>query len=438
LPLLDTNVVNKLARTSKEVWMKKDREKRRMASARTRAESHESGFTRTAIKVPKGMEFFTPSLKGNRVDIVPYKVTEAGNKNADPGFLYYERTYFVHRGVGAEEQAYCCLRKNFDKKCPICEHRARLAKDPKADKDILKALEPKERQLFNIYDYGDSEKSVQLWDISFHNFGKALDEKVMNGDDGEYDLFFAPENGFTLKLAFKEKSFPGGGRPFKDCSDIEFKPRKAPISDEVLEAAANLDTLLLELSYEELKKIFMQTEDDDEEDDEDDDDEKDDEDEEDDEEEEDEKPAKKPSSKKPPKAEEVDDDDDDEDEPEDDDELPTAKSKGIKVGTMVEHDEHGTCEVVHVSTDGTSLRLKDEDDDVHKAIGVADVKLIKKKSSKKVEEDDDDEDDDEPPPKKNSKVKSRKDDFDEDDEEDDDEEDEPVKKKSARRNRDED
>jgi hypothetical protein len=441
------------------------RRERKMGSARKKAESHEAGFARTAIKVPPTVSLFALPKKSARIDLIPYELSsDNAELEMEKGDLWYEKTYFVHRSIGANEDAFCCLRKNFNKKCPICEHRARLARDPKADKDLLKGLEPKERQLFNVFDHNEPEMGVQLLDVSYHLFGKMVDAKVENGDKnkkgvGEYDTFFDPDNGYTIKVGTKEKSF--NGRSFMEASDIEFKKREEPLDEELLNAATALDTLLLEKSYEDLKKIFLQTSDEDDEDDEDDDDDQDDDDEdEDDDEGEDGASSKstsrkrsdssKSSSKKSSKREEEEDDEDDEDdddEPpksskkggktssksstkdsdddEDDDEddedeedevkgKPTAKSKGIKVGTTVVHDDYGDCEVVHVSPDGTSLRIKDEDDDVHKAIGVDEVEVKVKKKKK-------DDDEDEPP--KSSKKKKRRDDFedDEDDDEDDDE-----------------
>jgi hypothetical protein len=439
-----------------EVGMTKreKRQERRVASARTRAENREQAFERTAIKVPSGMQVFTLPKKGCRVAIIPYEVSVKTNKYAKPGDLYYEKTYFVHRGVGPEEQAFVCPRRNFDQKCPICEHRAKLNRDPKADKESVKALEPKQRQIFNIIDLSDLEKGVQLFDISYHLFGKKLDDKVENGDDGEYDQFFHPDEGFSLKLGVNEKSF--NGRSFNEVGDIDFKPYKEPIAEELLASAADLDKLLIPVEYEKLKKLFLQTDDEDDEDDEDEEEDDDDDDspppkkkgkvkdEEDDDEEEEKEAPKKKSSKKPAKKADPDDDDDDSSESDDDDEdddpppkkkLPTAKSAGIKLGSKVKHKEHGVCEVVHISPDGTSLRLKDEDDDVQKAIGVAEVKLIEK-SKAKPKDDDDDEDE---PPKKSSK-KSRKDSFDDDDDDDDDEEeddeddeDEEVKPKKGKK-----
>lgn len=355
------------------VSSRKKREERRYADPRKRAEEHQSGFERTVFNVPEGMKVFSLKKDGvYRIDILPYIVGE-GNPFADAGMLHYERTFFTHRGIGPESNSYVCLRKTFKKDCPICDHRARMGRDPDEDADLVKALAPKERQLFNVIDLSNPDDGVQLWEISFHLFGKLLDTKIKNDDEGDYGDFFKLDSGLLLKLGVEEKSF--GGKDFYEVRDIEFKARKQQYDDSMLEQAGILDDLLVEMEYDALKAIFLQTSEAD-----------------DDVKEEDDEPAPKPkgrtsrTSKAKPKAEEP--DDDDADEPE--------TATGLKVGDKVEHDEFGLCTVKHISSDGTSLRLEDEDGELHKAISPLDVEPV---------DSDDDAEDDEPEEKPKGKGK---------------------------------
>ncbi len=436
--------------------MKSSKERRRkVLSARKQAEEHKSGFDNTALAIPEGTSFFSVKKEGAiRLDIIPF-VFQEGNPYAkgDAGEdLHWERTYWVHRGVGADENSYCCLKKTFGKACPICDHRAKLVKDPDADEDLVKDLAPKERQIWAVVDQSieGKKKGIQIWDVSYHLFGKFLNEKIkMADDDDKYEYFADPEEGSTLKIGASEKSF--GGRTFFEFSNIEFKPRKEPLDAKLLDACPCLDELPKEVGYRELKDIFLQTsangkDEDDEDEDEDDKpapkkggkkppvDE--------DDEDEDEEPApkKKPTKKPVPKDE--DEDEDDEDEPEDEDEDdepapkkaapkkkggkdadPTAQDLGITKGAMVEY-EGMSCTVTKVSPDGTSLTLIDEDDEEHKAVAPSEVELIDTP-------DEDEDEDDKPAPKKGKKPAPVDEDEDEEDDEpeDEDEDEEPAPKK---------
>jgi len=243
--------------------VRRDKKRRgKVRSARKRAEEHKSGFERTSVKPPDGVEMFSPDKAGvYRIDIVPYTVTTDTNPYAEEGDQHFERTFFTHRAIGPNEDTVVCLAKTFKKPCPVCEHRAKLAKDPDADEQLVKDLGPKERQLWNVLDHDEEDKGVQLWDISFHLFGKQLDARVKNSDEDDgYEYFHDPNEGMTLKVGMAERSF--AGNKFLEAESIDFKKRK-PLDDDILDAAVVLDDCLVEMDYDSLKKMFLQTGDDD-------------------------------------------------------------------------------------------------------------------------------------------------------------------------------
>lgn len=334
---------------------KKSRE-RRVTSARRRVNEHVVGISTTSMNLPEGVSILQIKKAGTyRLDIIPYEVGD-GNPFAKKGELHYERTYFVHRGIGPENSSYVCLSKTFKKPCPICEFRSKEARNPEADEDMIKNLAPKERQLFNVIDLADTDKGVQLMEYSYHLFGKALDAKVRGGDDNEYDLFADLKEGLTVKVVFEEEK--GAGYVYYKASDIEMKPRKKEYDESILEEVTCLDEVPKEITYAELKKIFLQTgetnTDDDDVDDDDDDDVK-------------PKPKKKPA-----------DEDDDDDDEEDDEEGVTADALGIVVGSWVTYDGDD-CKVTHVSKDGLVLRLEDTEGEQIRGIEVSDVTVKKGK-----------------------------------------------------------
>ena len=372
---------------------KKGKQKReqRYSSAKKRVDAHESGFGRKSLNVAEDVKFFNLDKAGTRrVDVLPYRVGE-GNPFADAGELHYERTYWAHRGVGANQDTYVCPAKTADKRCPICEHLAKLQRDPDADEELIKSLLPKERQLWNVIDVEDRDEGVQLWDISFHLFGKLLDDEIRNVDeDEEFENFFHLEDGSMLKLGVKEKKFAGVA--FREVTTIGFKTRKGKgYDEEVLDDVHDLDGILAVLDYDKLKAIFLQIEDDDDDD-------------------ETERPARRKSKSEPEDEPEDQDEEEEEESKPEPKKKPPKKTKPLAVDDEVECEEFGVCTIVKISKDGTSLTLEDEDGDDHRAIDPADVHRTVGMRTRTAPDDD-------PPPKKKPKPESEEeDDWDEDEE----------------------
>lgn len=233
---------------------------RRGSSMRRRAETHTSGFERTSVILPEGFQSFKISSAGvKRLDFMPYVVGSVPGlqKNADPGKLHPELTYFVHKNIGVEEDSYVCNAKTFGEPCYICEWRAAQSRRPGADAELIKSLEPKERQLWIVYDYNEPDKGFQIWDQSFHLFGKQMDARIKDSDiDDGYDWFFHPGKGMIVRAGFAEKSF--GGRNFYECTTLDFKARESQYGREVLEQLPDLEQCLVKTDYEKLKSIFLQ------------------------------------------------------------------------------------------------------------------------------------------------------------------------------------
>lgn len=228
-------------------------------SAREDAEQRGSGV-QPYLKLPKGVSLFEPKKGTMAIDIRPYVVGK-GHPKEPEGNIYYTRPFYVHKNVGADNQAHLCLRRVMKEPCPICEFREKLFRDGIEDddsEDLAKSLAAKERQLFNVINLKDKDNPVQIWDISFHLFGKLLNERILHSDEEDkYDTFFHMENGLTLKVGFNEKSF--GGHTFLEATTIDFKPRGYDLDDRDLEESVVLDDILVVTPYDELKKLFHQS-----------------------------------------------------------------------------------------------------------------------------------------------------------------------------------
>ena len=381
-------------------------------SAKKWAETPDGGFTPTCVKLSGDVQFFAPKKAGvYRIEIIPYEVPEKAtggpNPNALPGELHYERTYFTHRAIGVDENTYVCPAKTAGKPCPICEHRKDLMRDKDADEDLIKELAPKQRQLWNIFDHADADKGVQIWDISYHLFGKQLKKEVNNADEDDgYEYFADPEDGMTLRVGMGEESI-GKGKPFLSTGTVGFKKRSAPLAKEILDAAQPLDNLLIVLDYEKLKSIFLQEEGVDHEGDGEDDEPK------------KQKPAKEekkegenPTEKGASTADSVESTHAPAKAPSKE-KATTAADVGIGKGDDVTF-EGKSWTVLKIAEDGTTVTLMDEDDEVKKGVEVASLKIKKEEKETKPVKEAKKEAKKEEPVKEAKKEAKKEDDWDDD------------------------
>lgn len=416
------------------------REERKYRSGRERAESRESGFESKCLKLPKGVKQYKLKKGVHRLDIIPYVVGK-GNPCADEGEIYYERTYFNHRGIGPNQDSYVCLAKTINEPCPMCELERKLRKEGGMDEDDLKQMRPKERQIFQIIDTKDRDAGIQILEASNWVFGKAIDEAIKMDEDDEqgWAMFFHPQNGFTLKISVIDEKM--GSTSFAKVNRVDFLPRK-PYKDTIIEEGYCLDELLAIESYKTLKKALMASgekeadgDDDNEEDDDD-----------------------APPAKKSKASKHTEDEDDDQSDDEDDqDDEPKNKKKGSAKASEDDDDGADDDDEPPAKTKKSSKKDEDEDDDdgegdeddedepskpaaktKKKAVDEDDEEPAPKKKKAK-DDDDDDADDDEPVAKKKSSKKEEDDDDDDwDDEDEDDEDEDEPKAKSKKKDEDDD
>lgn len=350
----------------------------------------------TTLNLPKGLELFKIEKSGTiTFNLVPYVVkTETHPEGCEPGEEWFRTKFSVHRNIGAEEQAYVCL-KTWGKRCPYCEQYGVLKKEYGWDHDLTKAMKASDRELYLVEDPKSGE--LKLWDISCHLFGKSFDEEIEDSDESDPFPGDPSENGASLKVRFKEDTW--AGNKFYTASKIEFVPRGEPLDEELLEKAAeiDLDSLPIRHSYDKLNAIYLEQDTGE--------NGKDEEDEDEDEGEEDEEETprrRKPKSKrrKPEPEEDEDEDEGEEDDDEDEDEdeetpPPKKKSKPKKKAPPPEEEE---------DEDEDEDEEEDEDEDE----APPPKKRKPKKKAPEPEEDDDEDEDETPPPKKRKKGKKSK------------------------------
>ena len=220
---------------------------------RQRAEERESSGG-SGWLVGDGLSFFSPKKGTVNLRILPYEVTADDHPEVPAGELWYQRTVWVHYEVGAENKSVICPLKTVKQRCPICEYRNKLMKDPDADEDTIKALNPRERELFNVL--VDGEDDPQLLTMSYHVFGKKLEEEVREGEE-EWGGFADLEGGYLLSVRFQEKKL--GRNTFLEATRIDFK-QDDDLDEGILSEVYNLDDLLNILSYDDIAAMFNEEE----------------------------------------------------------------------------------------------------------------------------------------------------------------------------------
>jgi len=254
--------------------------------AKKKAEKNMSRGGNQLLAVPEGANFLKAKKRLN-MDILPYTVSVHTHPEVQEGDLWYQRTYFAHFGIGSDNKAFVCP-KTIKKPCPICEYVKELFNSDDEDNvKMAKEIKAKEREIYNVIDLDDQEKGVQLFEMSYHLFGKALDEEINEGSE-ELGDFAELEGGKTLDVHFRKKKW--NNNEFFEVRKIDFDDRD-DYDEDILDDVYDLDKLLIIKDYETLRNTLFDTED--EELDEEDGDEEDG-----DEDEDDKKKSKKKSSKK--------------------------------------------------------------------------------------------------------------------------------------------
>lgn len=361
----------------------KNRKERAKVSAKRRMKEHKKGGSGSSyLNIPDGMKQYQLQGEGYRkIEICSY-TAGVGNPYADEGEIYWERTFFVHKGIGPDKSSYVCPARTANKPCPICEHRAKLNWDD--DEEQMKAIKAKERQLILLVDHKEKDKGVQLWDISSYLFGDLLQgklEKLESDEDTKRDftVFPDPDDGYTLKLEYETEESPFG--KFAKITGIEFKPRTFDVAEEYpVEDNPCLDEMLVIHDYKTLKKIFLQVEEG---------------------EDEDEKPAKKgKASGKGKKEPEPEEDEDEDDDFEDEDEDVEDEEDAIIVSDIVTY-KGEEYEVIKIEKNG-KLVLENEEGKKKKNVDPKDVTV------EAAEEDEEDEEEEEAPKKGKGKATAKK------------------------------
>jgi hypothetical protein len=326
--------------------LKTKTQSKKLLSACAILEEDSQRFVSSTLDLPPAAQLFKVETDKRPIliDIIPYIVGD-NNPKRKKGETWTVRSYYIHRNIGPNNEVVICPKHTYSHRCPICDEMDRLGWDD----EVAKTLRPSWRQLWNIIDCKDRKMGIQIWDVAQWNFGKALATAERSLRAGDPRLYYAdPGHGYSVKALFAEESVPG--RKYFRAERVDFEPRSKQYNEFIKKKAWCLDDILKPaMSYKELTKLFLQTQSDGEE------------------EGKYESDGSTHERDKTMKRKSV-----------------TAKSKGIKVGDTVEHEDLGDCIVEKIGKDGFTLTLQDEDGDEHEGIGVAEVTVAKPKKGRKV------------------------------------------------------
>lgn len=224
-------------------------------------EARKQGFG--YLKLPEDVKTFDSNTDQNKVDIIPYIVTDARNLDIEisgiaVGDPWYRKAFYVHRGIGPNEETIVCPT-TVGKKCPICEHVSKLRKEG-AEYEDVKDMYRKLRYLYNVVpvDDEDHEEEIHVWDYSDFLFERKLVDEVKKGNvDPE---FASPEEGQTLKIRWIEEHF--GKNKFGKAGAVDGMSRSA-YDEKIIEDAPKLDDILIIYSYKKLEGMYLDLEDED-------------------------------------------------------------------------------------------------------------------------------------------------------------------------------
>ena len=215
------------------------------------------------LKLSSKVNFFQPKEEEYELDCIPFETTVSKHpKGYEKGELRAYLRFKIHAGIGAEDNKYVCPT-TIGKPCPICIERAKMAKSSNGNLELIKALTPKERTLFQVIDLKEEKKGIQLFDLSYHLFAKRLlmdIDKTENSTGGRkrstaHAGFAELEGGQTLFVSFIEKKM--GTNKFYEASRIDAEDRE-PYEEAILDDVLDLDDCLKILDYDDLEAIFLE------------------------------------------------------------------------------------------------------------------------------------------------------------------------------------
>lgn len=242
--------------------MKSRREKYKESLTKRTEESFntkdDSGRFKSIFKDDLGITTWVVKEGEHEIDIIPYMVGKNDPRvmtgKLEVGDISYSLNLWVHQGIGVTQDNYVCLSQNYRKPCPVCEFIEEQKNDEGFDEDLIKSLYAKKRVVYNVIvrdSIKEEEKGVQILEIAHWFMERHLVGIAKKPREGGFIPFSDPDEG---KIIFFERA--GSGKENTSYIRHQFIDRKTTISDENLDKAKCLDSLIYIPSYNELSTLI--------------------------------------------------------------------------------------------------------------------------------------------------------------------------------------
>jgi len=261
--------------------------------------------------------FYKPKDGWNRINIIPFEIKSDNHplvKSAEMqiGDCDYMLDVWVHKNVGPTGVDCVCLKRNYNKHCPICEEAQKMKEQAK--KKEYDELRAKRRAYYNVIDLKDDDQKIQIFSVSHFLFEKELIEAARDDENGGEVISFADiSEGRVIKFKVTTESL--NGQPMQKYKNFSFEEREEELDDSLIDDAISFDSIITVRDADTLESLMFNGEDVDEE-----------------------EPAEKKTSKKSA--------DEDESETKDDEPKKKGKSTGCPHGHVYGEDADGFKECV--------------------------------------------------------------------------------------------
>ena len=223
--------------------------------------AEKTGSKRDFFRLPRGVKEWSPEKAGEYlIDHVVYETkSEAHPDNVEPGTCWYKYPFQVHKNVGPNNIDVICPG-SVGRPCPICQERARLAKDWDANADAIKALNFQTWAAYPILDPDDKE-AVAVMALSYGKYAKQLQLELAQGADSNRHFYEVTNGeGRTLRVRVSNIDFTTekGGAKYLGATRFDFVKREDMDEEAILTKAPCLDECLNVMAYDKLKALFLQ------------------------------------------------------------------------------------------------------------------------------------------------------------------------------------
>lgn len=227
-----------------------------------------SNFKEIEFMKPEDGKEIRDGIYTLKLDIIPFLIdTDVyPNPNLGKGDIDYVYDFWLHRGIGLNDDSIICPKRTYGKPCPICEEAEGLKKKG-ADEEKINALTPSHKVVYNVIDLNNPDDGIKLFMQSFALFQRDgwMQEKLIKEAEGEEIIYIADlENGRTIKCRAVKQKFKSNF--YYKFTSIDFIKRKEAYDESILKETVPLGDIANILTYDEIHKIHFEIEDGDEKD----------------------------------------------------------------------------------------------------------------------------------------------------------------------------